>query len=334
MRAGKNSSPGKIRLVRYELPVHAPRIRLLDPHRDLAAAADLIELCFASTLDPDGREYLRQIRRAAADPGLVRWIPGSLERVSLPLFGYVWEEERRIVGNLSLIPIFRDGRWIYMIANVAVHPDFRRRGIGRALTLKAIEHVRHHRAQHCWLQVRDDNPSAIDLYREVGFIERSRRTTWICSTPTDLHDRPGIAVTARRRGDWPLQTAWLNRTYPPDVTWNLTIDPRRYNPFGLHRLLAWLNGEPQRHWVARLAGRPVGFASWEPVRSYADLVWVAADPQCEESALLALLSHARLDLLDRRRPTSINYPAGQAVQAFESCNFHPFNTLIWMEYLL
>ena len=63
----------------------------------------------------------------------------------MPPAGLVWKEDspdgggRRLVGNLSLIPIGLQGKRGYLIANVAVHPDFRGRGIGRELTTTALE---------------------------------------------------------------------------------------------------------------------------------------------------------------------------------------------------
>ena len=53
--------------------------------------ADLIELCFASTMDPDGEQYLRQMRSAARDASFLRWAPAAAERLGAPLSGYIWE---------------------------------------------------------------------------------------------------------------------------------------------------------------------------------------------------------------------------------------------------
>src|SRR5664280_1959211 len=107
-----------------------PNIRLLDIQRDLPAVADLIEVCFSNTLDPDGRDYIRFIRQAAKDAFLRRSISGCNERLSSPLAGYVWEENGVVAGNLTLIPFYYLGEWQYLIANVAVLPQYRGRGIG------------------------------------------------------------------------------------------------------------------------------------------------------------------------------------------------------------
>ena len=116
-------------------------IRPLNTRKDLLPVADLIEVCFGSQLDPDGISYLKQIRRAAKDPGQIRWTHAAGEYVSYPLNGYIFEIDGVIVGNLSLIPFYWKRQWIYLIANVAVHPDFRRRGIARELTQKALDHL-------------------------------------------------------------------------------------------------------------------------------------------------------------------------------------------------
>jgi len=319
--------------MRVELPVKTTHIRQLDIRRDLLPVADLIELCFASTLDADGREYLRQIRRAAVDPAYLRWVPGALERVSQPLFGYIWEQDRRIVGNLSLIPIYKYNRWIYLIANVAVHPDYRHNGIARELTQRALEHIREHGVSSAWLQVRDDNPAAHHLYRATGFVERSRRTTWVnqYNPPAPVLD--GISITSRRSSDWEQQLAWLKSTYPPESTWNMPFEPERFNPGFWVQLWRWFNGEAQEHWVARRdnPSRPLGYATWEPQRALSDLIYIAAPQETEDDAIRALLPEAARFLSSRRTNLNVNYPAGRATRAFNDCGFTMLNTLIWME---
>ena len=45
------------------IPVHKqephPNVRSMNMFRDLPAVADLIELCFADTMDNDGQRYIR-----------------------------------------------------------------------------------------------------------------------------------------------------------------------------------------------------------------------------------------------------------------------------------
>jgi GNAT superfamily N-acetyltransferase len=318
------------------IPLTPSRIRKINVRQDLLAVADLIEICFASTLDSDGREYLRHLRWAAGDMSYLSWLTTAAERMTSPLYGFVWEEGDRIVGNLSLIPINNDGKTIYLIANVAVHPEFRQHGIGRELTKTAIEHLRQRGAPAVWLQVRDDNPVAYHLYQRLGFVERSRRTTWQSSVtiPVQRPDRGEIVIHRRRMQEWDLQKKWLGQVYPPDVAWNLPISFSRLSPDPWAQFLRWLRGEQQEQWTGTLGGKPVGFVTWEPMRASADALWLAADPRFETQVILSLLPFAREVLARRGRPLSLNYPAGQAGEAFSRVGFIPHQTLVWMSVLL
>lgn len=312
--------------------VNTSPIRKVNIRRDLLAIADLIELCFAKTLDDDGREYLRQLRWTARDMNYLFWLQGAAERIASPLYGLVWEENNQIVGNLSLIPLNRGGKLVYLIANVAVHPDYRRRGIGRMLTQKALDYLRQHGNDVAWLQVRDDNPVAYRLYQSLGFVERARRTTWMCSPGGYglLEPPAGVRVQRRNRQDWPLQLAWLRELYPPDVKWNLPLSFSRLRPGMFKKFMRWLRGDSQEHWAAYQGAGVIGFATWEPMRSASDSLWLAVPSAHEDKAILSLLSHVCAALAGRRRPLSINYPAGRATAAFLQAGFSHHQTLIWM----
>ena len=314
------------------IPFPNARIRKVNVSQDLMAVADLIEVCFASTMDSDGRDYLRHLRWSARDLSSLAWLQNAAERIATPLFGFVWEEDGKIVGNLSLIPINRGGKVTYLIANVAVHPDYRRRGIGRYLTQAALDHLAERGVEMAWLQVRDDNPTAYHLYLSLGFIERTRRTTWLSPLMVQESMLPahGIHVSRRRGEDWPVQQRLLRETYPPEVAWNLPISFSRLNPDPFQGFLRWLRGEPQENWAAYHNNKPVGFITWEPMRSSMDVLWAAADPDYEDLALRVLLPHARRALSRRVRPLSVNYPAGRAAVAFQQAGFAHHQTLVWM----
>jgi len=55
------------------------------------------------------------------------------------------------------------------IVSVAVLPQYRRKGIGEALVVKAMENMRLYKAKHCFLEVRVTNTAAVDLYRKLEF---------------------------------------------------------------------------------------------------------------------------------------------------------------------
>ena len=55
------------------------------------------------------------------------------------------------------------------ITNIAVRPDCRRQGLGRAIVLSLIEQARALGVTDIYLEVRVSNEAAIALYRSLGF---------------------------------------------------------------------------------------------------------------------------------------------------------------------
>lgn len=309
------------------------QIRPLDPRRDLLAVADLIEECFAAGMDADGKEYLRQLRRTAHEVQVMRLSSHAIENLSMPLSGYVWEENGRIVGNLSLIPLRKEYQRVYLIANVAVTSEYRQRGIAKALTLCALDYVRQRGAPAAWLQVRDDNPVAKHLYNELGFHQRASRTTWQSMPAMPEERETEVRVVSRQRSHWDQQLIWLEETYPPQVRWNMPFAPRDFKPGLFKELMDFLNGFNYRHWSALKDDRLIGTTSWTPARGYADNLWLGVDLRFEQEAVSALLTRARHQLIPRR-PLWVNYPAGRAIEAFVAAGFTQHITLDWMEHRL
>jgi ribosomal protein S18 acetylase RimI-like enzyme len=306
-------------------------IRKLKDQNDLLQVADLMEICFGEQLDRDGREYIRQMRRAAMDARYMRWIPGASEMICMPMSGFVWEEDNKIVGNLTIIPYKHERKWIYLIANVAVHPDFRRQGIAKQLTNKALNHVQEHPVSSAWLQVRDDNPVAEHLYRELGFIERARRTVWQSGEVIGEKFNHGNALEIRNRSglDWIQQREWLSALYPTELAWYLSFNLKRFDDQPLRKFVRWLDGVSIRHWSVYDGKELVGVLSCEPSRSFADVLWLAAPIEWESKVIRRILPFVRKELASQK-PLSINFPAGHSEDAFLAAGFKPITTLIWM----
>jgi [ribosomal protein S18]-alanine N-acetyltransferase len=64
------------------------------------------------------------------------------------------------------------------LLNVAVDPEARRRGIGRALVLDLLAYARAHAAAKVLLEVRASNTAAIRLYEGLGFTEFNVRKAY------------------------------------------------------------------------------------------------------------------------------------------------------------
>lgn len=74
------------------------------------------------------------------------------------------------------------------VLSVGVHPDFQRRGIGRALMQRLIDHGRERGLKRLELNVRSDNHGAQALYRGLGFRHEGTRSKFIALDDGSLID--------------------------------------------------------------------------------------------------------------------------------------------------
>jgi GNAT superfamily N-acetyltransferase len=295
--------------------------------------ADLIELCFPIHLDPDGQTYVKEMRKTARDMRLMGWLSNISELEPARSSGFVWEEDGRIVGNLSLISLRKGGRRVYLVANVAVHPDFRRCGIARKLTQRALVYLAHQRESEVWLQVRDDNPPAIDLYRSLGFKDQSTRTTWRIR-PADFQaglvaPHAGLSVRRRLRRDWEIQRDLLAEAYPQAIRWNLPVKFDRFMPGAYQTLVNFMEGEHLKHWTVCIDGICQGVITWQKSDTYANNLWLAFPEDRDEILLQFGLGHV-MRHVPRKHPLSIDYPKSWCDEALRAMGFFEFRTLIWM----
>lgn len=327
------------------IPVKAndhPHIRPLNVLRDLPAVADLIELCFSSTMDHDGQRYLSDMRRASRDDSFLKWASHMAETASMPLSGYVWEENGRIVGNASLIPFRDHGRRVYLIANVATHPEFRRRGIGRALTERAMKQARARNSSAVWLHVREDNPGAIMLYQGLGFEEVARRTAWYAGSGRFTSEPDtDITIVPRHPRYWPLQQNWLNRLYPENLSWYHPWNLNALRPGFWNSLYHFLVDFQVKQWAAVRGDELLATLTWMPLGGRSESLY-AAMPQLPTGrnaegqdapptgeALTRLLIHAQR-ALSHYSTLSLDLPAGEMTDAVRAAGFNPRRTLLWM----
>ena len=314
-------------------PSSSGNLRPLNILRDLPKVADLIELCFASSMDSEGQSYIRQMRRTGKDDTFMRWATNAIESTSMPLSGFVWEQDGKIIGNTSLVPFRHKGKRIYLIANVATHPDHRRQGIAQALTEKAIRHARQRGTEELWLHVRADNPGAVTMYQNLGFVERARRTTWQASkegylSPAELSAPGSITITRRYARFWPQQLAWLKQLHPDDLNWYRSLNWNSLRP----GLLGWLYRIfiefDQRQWAVQKNGELQGVVSYLPALRQSPL-WLACSPNSDRDVVYTLLRRAQRDLGYRSR-LRLEHPEGLHVDGLTAAGFSVYRTLIWM----
>lgn len=61
------------------------------------------------------------------------------------------------------------------INNIAVHPQYRRRGVAKKLLLQALKWAKGRGAQRAFLEVRPSNQAALKFYEELNFRPRGVR---------------------------------------------------------------------------------------------------------------------------------------------------------------
>ena len=80
--------------------------------------------------------------------------------------GWVAEVNGRIAAMLVLWLIVDEAH----IATIAVHPDFRRQGIGERILLHSLRSARMEGASRAFLEVRAGNVAAQTMYKKYGFV--------------------------------------------------------------------------------------------------------------------------------------------------------------------
>lgn len=81
------------------------------------------------------------------------------------IVGYIMSRIELGLSALGLGGLIKKGH----VVSVAVMPEHRRRGIGKALVSEAIEAMKRYNAKQCYLEVRASNSAAIGLYKQLGF---------------------------------------------------------------------------------------------------------------------------------------------------------------------
>ena len=80
--------------------------------------------------------------------------------------GWLAEVDDRVAAMLVLWFIIDEAH----VATIAVHPDYRRQGIGEQILLGALRSVRTEGAERAFLEVRAGNLAAQAMYKKYGFV--------------------------------------------------------------------------------------------------------------------------------------------------------------------
>jgi [ribosomal protein S18]-alanine N-acetyltransferase len=117
---------------------------------DLEKVQEIDRLSFSTPWPPTS--YRFEIRE---NPGSILWVAESTH-----LSG-----EKQVVGMIVVWMILDEAH----VATIAVHPDYRGRGIGRELLVMALKEAIEKGAVESTLEVRAKNLIAQNLYRDFGY---------------------------------------------------------------------------------------------------------------------------------------------------------------------
>ena len=130
---------------------------------DVAQLVELLGILFTQEheLSPDPAKQRRALEMILADPSRARI--------------YVARQDGKVVAMAALhftISTAEGGK-VAGLEDCIVHPDYRRRGIGKALLAHVLEQARAEGALRVMLLTDGDNTRAQALYRQLGFAPSS-----------------------------------------------------------------------------------------------------------------------------------------------------------------
>ncbi len=300
--------------------------------------ADLVGQVFAAELDRRGRNTLREMRLVGRfSPVLGGML--SMALFSETIFGQVWEEDGRVVGNVTLQSADQAGsRW--RISNVAVAPEWRGRGIARALVQATLREIAQRGGSWAVLQVYAGNRAAYGLYRSLRFEDVARSTAWRLPLPPrhpgsrqsgaefePLRGRMGSEWLALARAARSSLAQWAEPVYAADYEVDLAqlLSETLGRATGIYTVTRW---------GMRRAGRLLAVVEThaQPFAEH-DTLRMDVHPAARgelEAALLAqgLASLARPDAL----PVYVEHDGEhrEAVAALQAAGFHLQRDLITM----
>lgn len=230
-----------------------------DLARDLYQIAELIEICFAPNLDSSGRASISEMK-LQSKLGPLLWLLDQAEQVLGLRRGFVYRIGRRVVGNVSLFPGGKHpslGRG-WLIANVAVHPDYQRHGIARSLMRASMNLIRRARGRWAGLQVEENNIPAVSLYKSTGFETFETLSQW--ELDREIYGLPVLdtsAVWAPHRW-WPQDAPAeldliFNRARRGAMAWTQPIQERKVRHTPLSNLV---EASSRERWVLPDPARP------------------------------------------------------------------------------
>lgn len=323
----------------------ADGLRTINLRTDLGPLADLIELAFADSMDSGGRAAVREMRYLSKMSLGLNLLSGMNDLMQGISMGLVWIADGRLVGNVSVYP----ANWpagagkAWIIANVAVHPDYQRRGIANQLMQASMDMIRRQSGQLAILQVDMDNYTARRLYTRLGFTNEIPWTLWRRSganhIPAPLENTQGIHITRRRPAEWQAEYELAARLRPQEsggLGWLRPLHTRQFRWSLWQQIGDWLSLRARECLVIRSADESSILASLRIERGIGantELV-LMVEPEYQGLYDEALLSTAVRRFGGRGQSLVLEHPAEEETTnaVLRRYNFRSQREVMHMQY--
>ncbi len=318
----------------------SPRgLQRLDPLRHLGQIADVLEVSFAREMgDENARQATREMRRHSRLGWQLRLLLWFGLDDYLPTQGCVWIEDGRVVGTVQTQPARQHpGGWL--IANVAVLPEYRRRGIADALTVATLDYIRERGGRFALLQVDDDNVPAQSLYAKLGFQHIGTHTHWYRA---GLSQSPPFEVSRfdvrlRDPREWAADFDLVRLARPEGLVWDQAMTAASFRAGTWRNLALAINGENRERWVAATTSDDlVGSLRIDTGLPEGDRLTIAVHPAMRGQVERALLTRGLRRLGPRPWAIHVEHPADDAFMGglLVEHGFTRTRVLRWMRHSL
>lgn len=305
-------------------------------YRDLGGVANLIDVAFAGDegdIGAKARDEFRALKRVAPLLWFMSLFSPSLRD---SFTGYVWEENGRLVGNVSIYRSQED-KSCWLIGNVSVLPEFRRRGIARKLTEAAIEYARRRKGKLVYLDVRSNNQTALDLYTSLGMAQFDTLTEMVLKKGKGFI--PGIYIDELKPvdsvDDWYKAYDLALEATPPEVQEVTPLREKDFEPniWGILEQTAMLSmGQGPRTYAVEKDHRFEAFLKFEPfkVRPY-HKVSVMVRPESRgkyENLLASRTVHIAREYPRQNVLAELRTSEKEQIEAFQQHGFEKLRQLL------
>ena len=139
-----------------------------------------VDVTIEAMKESDLEEVLAIEKKSFADPWSRRLFKETLSfphSVSFVMRG----PEDALLGYINFYIIAQEAHML----NLAIHPAWRKKGFAAQLLMHSIEQLKHQNTMQFFLEVREGNMGAIELYRKFGFEIIGKRKRYYVETNED-----------------------------------------------------------------------------------------------------------------------------------------------------